>query len=285
MPIGDIEGDIEPEILGLGFPFTNELTILGFILNNNDTFVEKNYKKVLRKIDNIIRFWERFNLSIPGKISIYKTLLIPQINFIASILTPGDVILDRLEKLMDSFVTKGLNISLVKKYTAASRGGLGLFKLKNFISALQVTWINRAVKNTNDNWKLALKNCGNGNVLECYKYTEIQNSGVAIQNIIRSYQKFVDCFYKYGNNFLKDKIFENIRYGTGRNQSTTFDVNFFGQIIPEAALQMTWSQLLLNGNFCDYASFQFITGLTVRREQYTQIKKLFFDKIEKGWKL
>ena len=88
MRIGDVTGEVEQPIVDLGFPFASELTVLGFQLSNEENMADINYVKIKEKIKNIIRFWERFKLTLPGKISIYKTLLITQINFVASILTP-----------------------------------------------------------------------------------------------------------------------------------------------------------------------------------------------------
>jgi hypothetical protein len=88
MRIGDTEGEIDQAILDLGFPFTTELTKLGFIITNSANITEKNYEKIISKITNITRFLDRFNLSVPRKISIYKTLLLPQINFVATVQPP-----------------------------------------------------------------------------------------------------------------------------------------------------------------------------------------------------
>jgi len=98
MRIGDLSGEVSEEITNLGFPLTNEITVLGFVLQNQGDMVARNYEKVREKIFNIIRFWERFNLSLPGKIAIYKALLLPQINFIATVLSPSTKI----------FITKNL---------------------------------------------------------------------------------------------------------------------------------------------------------------------------------
>ena len=41
-------------------------------------------------------------------------------------------------------------------YAKPENGGIGLFDLKNFISALQSTWAKRAFQCCNDNWKFDL---------------------------------------------------------------------------------------------------------------------------------
>jgi len=46
MRIGDTTGPIDQRILELGFPFTDEITVLGFILRNDDEFVNKNNEKI-----------------------------------------------------------------------------------------------------------------------------------------------------------------------------------------------------------------------------------------------
>jgi hypothetical protein len=162
MRIGNVDGDIPDAILDLGFTFTNKIKLLGFVLNSYGELVAANYEKVIEKIDNITRFWERFHLGITGKIAIYKSLLLPQINYIASIITPSDAILAQLELAMEKFVTKGLNISSRKCSMPVDKGGLGMFKLGEFIAGLQCSWIKRFYNSINDNWRSKLVECGGG---------------------------------------------------------------------------------------------------------------------------
>ena len=68
-------------------------------------------------------------MSLPGKIPVYKTLLIPQINYIATILTPPKETRNILNNMMEKFVTKGLSIAKNRLYANTAEGGLGLFDL------------------------------------------------------------------------------------------------------------------------------------------------------------
>ena len=86
MRIGDISGDIPAEVLGLGFKFVEKVKILGFEVSNSQDWDKNNFDQVTSKIQKLTNFWNRFNLSLIGKITIYKTLLMPQINFYASII-------------------------------------------------------------------------------------------------------------------------------------------------------------------------------------------------------
>jgi hypothetical protein len=123
MRIGNLNGTISDDILGLGFNFVDQITLLNFTLQNYGDISCTNYERVMVKVENLTRFWERFNLSICAKLSIYKSLLLPQINYIASILTPPDNVLDRLNDTMEKFVAGGLNIGKSKLYSNQRRGG------------------------------------------------------------------------------------------------------------------------------------------------------------------
>ena len=80
MRIGDLSSEIDPEITNLGFKLETEIKLLGFIISNQKYVSNLNFTPVLEKIGKITRFWERFYLSLPKKIPVFKTLLLPQLN-------------------------------------------------------------------------------------------------------------------------------------------------------------------------------------------------------------
>jgi hypothetical protein len=282
MRFGNLTGEIDQNIIDLGFPVVNSITVLGFILQNSANMADANFVKIRQKILSIIRFWERFNLSLPGKISIYKTLLIPQINFIASVLTPSTEFLQEVSSVMEKFVTKGLNISKEKLYKNAADGGIGLFNLDTFISALQVSWIKRASLNSNDNWKVTLRNLANGNVLDCTLQDADVNCGLALKNILKSFDDFKRHFRTYGNNYLVEKISSDL-FGTGRGQTIKFDHNFFGPELMlthgQAVSNLTMFQLVINDSMVPYREFEYVAGFPISRQKYEKIF-LLVDLIE-----
>jgi len=85
--------------------------------------------------------WELFYFTLPGRIAVYKTLLMPQLNYIAAILTPTPEIIERISTIFERFVSNSINISKKRLYLSTDEGRLGLFKLENFIAALQSMWI------------------------------------------------------------------------------------------------------------------------------------------------
>jgi Reverse transcriptase (RNA-dependent DNA polymerase) len=62
-------------ITNLGFEIKDEFTILGMLLNNKGDFLEKNANVITEKICRQINFWNRFCLSLPGRIAICKAML------------------------------------------------------------------------------------------------------------------------------------------------------------------------------------------------------------------
>jgi hypothetical protein len=112
----------------------------------------------LLKLIKSKRFWEWFFLSLPGKIIVYKSLLLAQINYIATVLTPTQDIINDLEKKMEKFVIKGSTLANDKIYGPVQEGGgVGAVQefIHEFICALQSSWIKRCAQSMNDNWKLA----------------------------------------------------------------------------------------------------------------------------------
>jgi hypothetical protein len=131
MRIGNLTGNISNEINELGFTFTNKLKLLGFTLANYGDMAVANYETVTQKIDDLIRFWERFFLSLPGKITIYKTFLLSQINYFATIMAPNPFMLNSLEKKWKISLLR-VSPSLVVKYICRQRREVwGSLSLKN----------------------------------------------------------------------------------------------------------------------------------------------------------
>ena len=88
------------------------------------------------KITKIINFWERFYLSLPGRLNIAKTLLLSQISYLGCIITPAPETLKNLKKKIEKFITGRLNIAKDRIYKQTSLGGLGMIDIEEFISYL-----------------------------------------------------------------------------------------------------------------------------------------------------
>ena len=64
---------LELDISHLGFKVLSSMTILGYIVSNNQNMSEINFDNVVGRIRSQIQLWSKFRLSLPGRITIAKT--------------------------------------------------------------------------------------------------------------------------------------------------------------------------------------------------------------------
>ena len=106
MPINDTTPELLREITSLGFAISNNFKLLGLDINNKLDNVMEIYQSITEKIGNLIRFWERFKLTLPGRLTIMKTCLISQLNYIGCFLPMPDDTMTNIQRLIDGFVKK-----------------------------------------------------------------------------------------------------------------------------------------------------------------------------------
>jgi hypothetical protein len=146
---------VSDEIKSLGFEIKNNMTILGMKLKNNGDFVIENGEIITEKIQKQINYWLRFNLSLPGRITIAKSMLYSQINYLGSFIDFGSQLYARWEDLITRYVKGKLNIARDRFFLPLSSGGLGLFKIRNFLDAQRVGWL-RLAQTGDKTWKQQL---------------------------------------------------------------------------------------------------------------------------------
>ncbi len=150
LPIGE-QFQIDDRIHGLGFTIVDKLTVLGLEINR-DGYTEKNFTNIRKKICNQISSWRPFNLSLPGRINIAKSLLYSQINYLGCFLPVPEATINDWDKLITDFVKGKLNIAKKRLYLPPSEGGLGLFNISDFLDAQRCTWIKRSA-DLSEPWK------------------------------------------------------------------------------------------------------------------------------------
>ena len=156
----DSDLPIPQEIVDLGFNIVGEMTILGMQVGGDP---EQNFLDTLNKVNNQKNYWIRFNLSLPGRINIAKSMMYSQINYLGCILPLNIIQLQRLSLLIEDFVRGNLNISKKRMTMTCEEGGLGLFKISDFLDAQRCSWIKRA-QNLNDIWKRTIYASSYGNI-------------------------------------------------------------------------------------------------------------------------
>jgi hypothetical protein len=163
---------------------------------------------LINKIKNNIRFWTPFNLSVSGKLTVAKSLVLPVFNYYASVITFQPDTLSEIELSIKKFVTKGLNLSKEKIYGPVEEGGLNLFRLVDFSVTLQSFWIKRTLQYQHDNWRIKLFSLNRYGPLYIMP-PDVVKCGEVLSNILESFTLFRNKYGTAHNNFLMVPILYN----------------------------------------------------------------------------
>jgi Reverse transcriptase (RNA-dependent DNA polymerase) len=217
----------------LNFRIVDSITLLGVEIKWDLSNIREIYAKILTKIINIAAFWERFRLSLSGRIVIAKTFLIAQLNYIACWLPIPVDTLQSIQTQIDNFVTGPLNIAKSRLYLPPDKGGLGLFDLNLFIQAQTCSWIKRANDLCIDNWRYFITTACPGNNILLLRSSDIDpEMNPILFNMAKCYEKFISAFSALDGNYKCTPIFENCNFYYGDN--VRLDKKFFGRNLYEA---------------------------------------------------
>jgi hypothetical protein len=150
-----IIGEMEP--VPIPFKYTTELKMLGFSIKKNECMNVTNYEIVKSKIRRIINNWNRYGLTLGGKITVIKTLVLPHISFVGSVLEPPEGWVERISEIIEKFVLGTEKFAKIKIYTNSEKGGLGLIPIREYILSQQCAWLKKAMLGTDDIWKYELR--------------------------------------------------------------------------------------------------------------------------------
>ena len=136
---------------------TDSVKILGFHFSYNfNLSCDKNFISIIKKINNTLRVWSMRQLTLSGKITIFKTLAISKIVYITSISTLPNCILVELNKVQKDFIWDNKRAK-IKHFTLISDykdGGLRDIDVDLKVRALQLSWLKRLHDSNFDPWKV-----------------------------------------------------------------------------------------------------------------------------------
>ena len=110
------------------------------------------------RIDNmtkLINIWKQRNLSIKGKIVITKTLLLPQLQFLFSMIFTPQHILKQIDELLFNYLWDNKPAKIKRNTIIAPirLGGLGMVDVFSMHTAAKCMWIKRLVSVNESKWK------------------------------------------------------------------------------------------------------------------------------------
>ena len=144
-----------------------KLKILGITFENSLLGILEVYAEKIKGIKSEIEKWKFRNLSLRGKVTIIKSLLISKISYLfATIPNPPQSAVRELTSILYKFLWHGRaekikRLSLIKD---PSNGGIGMLDLQSYISALKVAWIRRYISTPDGLWKVVAKEVTGKNI-------------------------------------------------------------------------------------------------------------------------
>ena len=131
----------------MGVNVVNELKVLGIVYNgSNQDIVNKNISQTIGKISQEIAQWKRRYLTLLGKITVVKSMLVSKLVHIFSALpNPSDSDIKNINDILFKYVWNGGpdKIKRTKVVQNYEHGGLKMIEIRSFIKSLKVSWIKR----------------------------------------------------------------------------------------------------------------------------------------------
>jgi hypothetical protein len=229
MIIGNDNNTIN-ELGAVGFDEKDEITLLGMYLSNKDDILEKNAEIITNKLLNQSHYWSRFNLSLPGRIAIAKTMMYSQLNYLGSFLNFDAQSIKRWEEIIGKFVSGKMNIAKDRIFKEVSEGGMGLFPIEIFLQSQKLGWI-RLAQSLDKHWKIRLFYAGNGDVFEG-RASQVNKKFLPVTHeFCKTLDLFRSKLITLNENYKKVSIIDNIEVKQLFGMRRTFGYTFFGEIL------------------------------------------------------
>jgi hypothetical protein len=115
-----------------------------------------NWKTKTNKIQRLLQTWQKRHLTILGRITIVKTLIIPIVTYSASVITIPERIVKQIETMIYAFIWQNKR-DKIKRSTMIgqySRGGIQMCDIRAHIDALRIKWVKLLIHTDTRNWTL-----------------------------------------------------------------------------------------------------------------------------------
>ena len=136
-----------PRHVSTGVQVVKELKILGITFNaTNEDITALNIDKVLNAIRSQISQWKRRQLTLIGKITIIRSLLLPKLTHLFLALPdPPQVIIKRLNCVLHSFLwnSKAEKVKRSKIIQKYKDDGLDMIDIVAYIKSMKASWLQR----------------------------------------------------------------------------------------------------------------------------------------------
>ena len=160
LPIGKRINSMPPNLEGI--EYVEELKILGLTFSrNNDNVTKVNIMKKLPSIEKEILQWKRRHLTMIGKITIIKALLLSKLVHIFTALpNPSNNLIAKINTIFYKFIWNGKNdrVKRTKMIQRQEYDGLNMVHVEGFIKSMKISWIERLYQSDHSWLNIAERN-------------------------------------------------------------------------------------------------------------------------------
>ena len=132
------------------------IKILGVCFSyNEEIFKEKNYTEVIKKMERVLAIWRWRNLSLSGKIMVFKSLVFSKIIFISFLNKVPNGILKKIQEIQQDFIWNGKTPKVKHNALIANyeNGGLKSLDILAKFESLRLSWVRRLYDENYHPWK------------------------------------------------------------------------------------------------------------------------------------
>ena len=123
--------------------------------NDEDEMTKLNFDDKIKKMESLINLWTARNLSLKGKVTIVKSILVPQINHLLTLCFCPKLILDRIDKLIFNFLWNKKPHKIKRDTIIAnySDGGLRMPDVYALHTKSKISWLKKLNSEEEGKWK------------------------------------------------------------------------------------------------------------------------------------
>ena len=165
-----------------------------YIGHNLEQCEKLNWNDKIEQIKKILLAWEKRNLTMLGKITLIKTLILPKLTFLATNTTIPPGLIKDINKILFSFIWgKRDRIKRNVLIHEVENGGIGMVDIEAHFQAVKASWVERILK-TEDNWnflaKAYLNRFGVNNICLSFNHVNMINMP-CLNSVPKFYQEII----------------------------------------------------------------------------------------------
>jgi hypothetical protein len=137
-----------------------------------------------------------------------------------------------MENIVSAFVKGRLKVAKDRLYCTEEEGGLGLINIRDYISALQVSWFKKIMNRPWDNWRRDIFSLCGGNIFIANNKLVTGKNCPILEGLFAEFDRFRLAFLRKDNNLAKSDLLYNPIIIEARELLATITETIFAHNIP-----------------------------------------------------